>query len=426
MNGGGRPHASRHARAISAAKAGVVLGLLRRNAQLRFLAIGFAVTQLGRQIGWIALVWWVLNGSRSPQLLGVLFVAYQLPALLSAPVIGSLVDRLNAKTIAVCALCTESAACTALAVLALRGTLTLPLLLALVVIFALCTPATLTYRRKLIGQITESADLPVAYAAFSLGSEASILIGPAAGGLLVGKWSVGVALCVFAAGTIAYLAVLSVSQYAHHRDSHERRFDLLEGVREIAGRPLILTVTLLTFFFFLAYGPLEVALPVAARVTFHTNAVGYGAMWSAYAVGSVAGLLLLRGHYQRLPTTAILCAIAMMWGILSAGLAFTQSLGAAMIVLLVAGFLWSPYNALESAFMQVHVPERVQGAVFSMQSSFLYMLAVPLGAMAGGWALAHTTPQIVMLASGAACVVAGIAGYAATARARAVCATPPE
>lgn len=405
---------------------GVVLGLLRRNARLRSLAIGFAVTQLGRQIGWIALVWWVLNGSRSPQLLGALFVAYQLPALLSAPVIGSLVDRFNAKTIAVGALCAESAAAAALAVLALRGTLTLPLLFGLVVLFALCTPATLTYRRKLTGRITDFTDLPAAYAAFSLGSEASILIGPAAGGLLVGKWSVGIALCAFAAGTIAYLAVLSMSRYSHHDGARERGFDLLEGVREIAGRPLVRNVTLLTFFFFLAYGPLEVALPVAARVTFHTNAAGYGAMWSAYAAGSVAGLLLLRSHYQRLPTTAILCAIAVMWGVLSAGLALVQSLDAAMIVLLVAGFLWSPYNALESAFMQVHVPERVQGAVFSMQSSFLYMLAVPLGAMAGGWALAHTTPQAVMLASGAACVAAGVSGYAATARAGALSATPRE
>ncbi|HLI95923.1 MAG TPA: MFS transporter [Candidatus Baltobacteraceae bacterium] len=186
----------------------------------------------------------------------------------------------------------------------------------------------------------------------------------------------------------------------------------------MTARPLVLAVSLLTFFFFFAYGPLEVALPVAARVTFHTNSAGYGAMWSAYAVGSVAGLLVLRAQYQRFQTTTILCAIAVMWGVLSMALAFTHVLAAAMIVLLIAGFLWSPYNALESAFMQVQVPEHVQGAVFSMQSSFLYMLAVPLGAMAGGWVLAHTTPQNVMLLSGGACVVAGAIGYASTARAR--------
>ena len=410
-----------------ARKNGAVLVLLRRDARLRWLAIGFAGTQLGMQIGWIALVWWVLNTAHSPQTLGLLFVAFQLPSLLSAPVIGPLVDRFDAKRIAVCALAIETVASVALCFLALRGVLTIPLVLALVAVVALGTPATVTFRRKLIGQITEAADLTAAYASFSLGNEASVLVGPAVGGLLIGRWSVGIALCAFAAGMLVYLAVLAAQPYSHVHDSSERKFDILEGVREIITRPLVLAVTLLSFFFFFAYGPLEVALPVAARITFHTNAFGYGAMWSAYAVGSVMGLVFMRAQYQRYSTTSMLCAIAVMWGALSAALAFTQTLIAAMIVLLVAGFLWSPYNALESSFMQVQVPERVQGAVFSMQSSFLYMLAVPLGAMAGGWALARTTPQAVMLASGAACIVAGLAGYAGTARARAVsAATPPE
>lgn len=404
-----------------------MLALLRRNAQLRVLAIGYACTQLGVQIGWIALVWWVLNTARSPKMLGVLFVAFQLPALLSAPLLGALVDRFNAKAIAVWTLVVETLASLALAVLAIRGALTLPLLLGLVVVFALGTPATVTFRRKLIGQIAEPAELTIAYAALSLGNEASVLLGPALGGFLIGRWSVGVALCGLAVGMLVYLAALACASYTHRADLQERKLDVFAGARAIARRPLVLAVTLLTFFFFFAYGPLEVALPVAARLTFHTTAFGYGAMWSAYAVGAVAGLLLLRAHYQRFPTTAILCAIAVMWGLLSAALALTQSLAAAMIVLLVAGFLWSPYNALESSFMQLQVPERVQGAVFSMQSSFLYMLAVPLGAMAGGWALARTTPQAVMFASGAACIVAGIAGYVGTSRAHAVnAATPPE
>lgn len=397
-----------------------MLALLRRDAQLRMLAAGYGCSQLGIQIGWIALVWWVLNEAHSPKMLGVLLAAFQVPALLSAPLLGALVDRFNAKSIALWALAIEALAGVALAAFAIRGTLTVQLLLGLVAVFALGTPATVTFRRKLIGQITASSDLPIAYAAFSLGNEASVLLGPAAGGFLIGRFSVGAALCALSAGLLLYLAALAGASYTHRAQPHERKLDVLAGARAIASRPIVLAVTLLSFFFFFAYGPLEVALPVAARVTFHTNALGYGILWTAYAVGSVAGLLVLRARYQRFPTTMILCAIAVMWGLLTAALALTATLASAMIVLLVAGFLWSPYNALESSFMQMQVPERVQGAVFSMQSSFLYMLAVPLGAMAGGWALSRTTPQAVMLASGAACVVAGILGFAGTARARAV------
>jgi predicted MFS family arabinose efflux permease len=237
-----------------------------------------------------------------------------------------------------------------------------------------------------------------------------------AGGLLIARWSVGVALLLSAFGVAVYLCAIALLRYVPRAETSEARLDIFSGAREILGRPIVLAVTLLTFFFFLAYGPLEVALPVAARETFHTNAWGYGLLWTAYALGSVSGLLLLRARYQHVPAMLMLSAIAVMWGVLASALAFAHSLGVAMLVLLVAGFLWSPYNALEQAFMQVQIPERLQAAVFSMQSSFLYTLAVPLGAMLGGWAMGHTTPQTVMFASGAACVISGLAGYAGARR----------
>lgn len=63
-----------------------MIALLCRNAALRRLAIGFAASQLGMQIGWIALVWFVLNTAHSPQLLAALFVAFQVPTLLQGAV----------------------------------------------------------------------------------------------------------------------------------------------------------------------------------------------------------------------------------------------------------------------------------------------------------------------------------------------------
>ena len=385
---------------------------------LRVLAIGYTASQLGTQIGWIALIWWVLNEYRSPQLVAAAFVAYQLPSILSAPLIGTLLDRFNPKTVAVLGLGFGTCATVALAYLALRGTLSLPIALALVVLVSIASPASLTYRRVLIGQLVPAAELPAAYAMFSLGVEAAVLIGPALGGILVARWSVGVALTFFALGSALYLVAIAVLRYVPRTEALEGKLDIFAGAREIARRPIVLAVTLLTFFFFLAYGPLEVALPIAARSTYHASAVGYGLLWTSYAIGSVSGLLVLRGQYQRAPTTIMLSSIAVMWGILASGLAFAGSLVVAMLVLLAAGFFWSPYNALEQAFMQVQIPEHLQGSVFSMQDSFFYRLTVPLGAMIGGWALIHTTAQAVMFASGAACVVAGLAGFAATERAR--------
>lgn len=390
-----------------------MLTLLRRNGPLRTLVLGFTCAQLGMQIGWIGLIWWIANTARSPQLLGALFVAFQVPSMASAPFVGPLLDRGNAKRLTLACLAAGTLCVVVLTLFAFRNALGFPLLAALITVFALTSPASLTYRRMLVGHIMSEGELPAAYALFSLGAESAILAGPALGGLIVGKWSVAGALACFALGTAGYFVAIALTPQAAPARRSSTGFDPLHGARQIIARPVVLAVTLLSFFFFLAYGPLEVALPIAARTALHTNALGYGALWSAYAIGSVSGLFVMRAQYQRLPATSALCAIAVLWGVLAAGLAFTTSLAAAMVVLMAAGFLWSPYNALESAFMQVRIPLEVQGAVFSLQSPFLYTLSVPLGAMLAGFALTRFTAPEVIFASGISCAIVGLAGFAA-------------
>jgi MFS family permease len=170
-----------------------MIALLRRNAALRRLALGHAAAQLGLQIGWIALIWFALNAARSPQLLGLLFVAFQVPTLLLAPVVGALLDRVDARRFALAALAVAVAAETVMALLAAAHALALPALFALVVVVSITAPATLTFRRMVVGQIAAAEDLAPAYGCFSLGTEASLLLGPAAGGLIIGRWSLAAA-----------------------------------------------------------------------------------------------------------------------------------------------------------------------------------------------------------------------------------------
>ena len=59
---------------------------------------------------------------------------------------------------------------------------------------------------------------------------------------------------------------------------------------------------------------------------------------------------------------------------------------------------------------------RIVLAVLALVAAVLGVVAVPLGVMAGGWALAHASPRTVILASGIACVAAGIGGYVGISR----------
>jgi MFS family permease len=167
--------------------------------------------------------------------------------LLLAPVVGGLLDRMNARRLALAALGIAVAAETAMALLAAAHALTLPALFALVVVVSVTAPATLTFRRMIVGQIASTEDLAPAYGLFSLGTEASLLLGPAAGGLIIGRFSLAAALAILALGTAVYLVTVAMTPYVREERCAVPSFDVLRGARELVKRPIVLGVTLLTF-----------------------------------------------------------------------------------------------------------------------------------------------------------------------------------
>lgn len=52
-------------------------------------------------------------------------------------------------------------------------------------------------------------------------------------------------------------------------------------------------LTLLALVFFFSYGPLEAALPVYSSRTLHTNADGYGLLWTGFGIGAFLGVIML-------------------------------------------------------------------------------------------------------------------------------------
>jgi hypothetical protein len=117
----------------------------------------------------------------------------------------------------------------------------------------------------------------------------SALVGPACGGLLVGLVGAPPVLLLDAASFLA-MATLVWPLPDPPATAAPRPAAGTSGIRAALGEPAVRVVLAVTLVYFLAYGPLEPALPVYSRDVLGAGAGGYGLLWSAFGAGALAGL----------------------------------------------------------------------------------------------------------------------------------------
>ena len=179
--------------------------LASRNFRLFFG--GQSVSLVGTWITRIATSWLVYRLTGSALLLGVVGFCGQIPTLILAPFAGVLVDRSNRHRILVVTQVLSMLQSVALAALTLGRAITVRdvLILQIVqgIINAFDTPARQSF---VVEMVEDRADLPNAIALNSSMVNASRIIGPSMGGIIIA--AVGEGWC-FAIDAVSYLAVIA-------------------------------------------------------------------------------------------------------------------------------------------------------------------------------------------------------------------------
>ena len=178
-----------------------------RHRNYRLFFSGQTVSLVGTWITRIATSWLVYRLTHSVFLLGVVGFFGQIPTLVLAPFAGVLVDRWNRHRILVVTQVLSMLQSAALAALTFAGSITVADILVLQVvqgiINAFDTPARQAF---VVEMVSDRADLPNAIALNSSMVNASRIIGPSIGGVLIAI--AGEGWC-FAVDAISYLAVLA-------------------------------------------------------------------------------------------------------------------------------------------------------------------------------------------------------------------------
>jgi MFS family permease len=366
-----------------------------RHRDFRLLWAGMTVSLVGDGIFLVAMAWQAYELWNAPAALSLLGIGMTIPMIAFLLPAGVLSDRLDRRSLMLCADFARAIVVAALAVLALTGLLTFWELLVIVALYGVGTAFFTPAFEAIVPDIVPAPDLAAANSLDQFVRPIALrLAGPALGGALVAGVGTGTAFAVDAATFVASaVAVFLMRPPAHPRSEHvDSSFSAVkEGLQFVRSRVWLWGTLLSAAIAYLAFmGPAEVLLPYIVKNELHASAGDLGLVFAAGGVGAIGAALIMgqRGHPGRDMTFMYAT-----WTLATLAVA-GYGLATASWQLMVACLL---FNALETAgtiiwatVKQRHVPASMLGRVSSLDwmisiglLPLSFALTAPVAALVG-------------------------------------------
>jgi hypothetical protein len=379
---------------------------LRESREFRLLVAGQIVSNLGTQAALVALPYQIFVLSHSAALVGLLGAFELGPMVVVSLLGGALNDRMDRRRLLALAQFGVIVAAGALAVSSLAGHPPVALVLVLGGLLAGSVS---------LDTVTRTAIIPATLSESKLGTglalnyglyQATGIIGPALGGLLIAASSVGVAYVIDAATCLAMLwAALSVGVH---------RPDLAGAVQPIGraiaeGLRFVRSSNALSGSFAIDLVAMTFGWPrslfaVLSLTVYHSGAGGTGLLYAALAAGGTLAILTSGwlSRTRRLGRVVVVAVAA--WGAAIAGMGIVGSIAPAMALLCVAGYADGVSAFCRSVINQTITPDWLRGRMSSVYS--LVVTSGPrLGDIESGLVAGLTSAATSMATGGLACIV---------------------
>jgi MFS family permease len=390
----------------------VLRALKYRNYRLFFS--GQSVSLIGTWMTRVATSWLVYRLTHSALLLGVIGFAGQIPTFLLGPVAGVWVDRWNRHHTLVVTQILSMLQSFALAVLALRQTITVTdilwLSLAQGVINAFDMPA----RQAFVVEMVENReDLGNAIALNSSMVNAARLLGPSIAGVIIAVFGEGYCFLIDGFSYLAVIASLVMMHIAttpparpHKAVLHELKEGWSYATRSVPIRSILLLLAMVS----LVGMPYTVLMPIFAAQVLHGGAHTLGFLMGASGVGALAGAVFLAARRSVLGLGRIVPISAATFGVGLICFGFSKVLWVSLLLMLFVGGAMMVQMAASNTILQTIVEDDKRGRVMSFYS-MAFMGMAPFGSLlAGTLATKIGAPRTVML-TGSVCI-AGAAMFA--------------
>jgi MFS family permease len=362
---------------------------------LALLAMG-----IGEQMLEVAIGWQVYTNHRSALYLGLIGLAEFIPMFVLALPAGHLADRLPRRLVLAASLLLAAAVAVGLALISAAGVTALAPFLALAmgagVAAAIGTPAA----RALGPTLVPLELLPSAMTLRSIATQASMVGGPALGGLLYALapgvvYGVAAAICVaaaFCAAAIRHRPGLLPPQAEHTAPGIA---SVLAGIRFISRTQVLLGAITLDLFAVL-FGGAVALLPLFARSILHVGPFALGLLRSAPALGALAAAVVLTRRPPQGRTGRTLLVVVGAFGASMIVFGLSRSYPLSFAALAVSGFVDMFSMNIRATIAALATPDALRGRVMAVEMVFI-SASNQLGAFESGLAafLVGAVPAVV-------------------------------
>lgn len=358
----------------------------------------------------IALAWEVYDRTRSAFALGLIGLIQVAPVVALALVTGPIIDRHDRRQTAAFAL---GGTALVAVLFSVASWLQLPVWVLYVGTFGLGVSSAFSQpaMSSLIPAIVEAPLLARANAWSATIFEMTSMVGPAAGGALIGV--TGVTWPCYAIGAVMAFAAGAAIRRVEVRSGYamvqagattvRAEGEWREGVRFLRKTPLLLSAITLDLFGVLFAGATAL-LPIFARDILGVGAAGMGWLRAAPAVGACSmALVSTRMSPWRQPGRVLLTVVAL-FGVVMVAFGLSRSLTLSLALLVLAGALDNVSVVIRMTLEQVVTPDALRGRVSAVNYVFIG-LSNELGAFESGVAAALVGPVPAVVLGGALTVL---------------------
>jgi MFS family permease len=371
----------------------------------------YAGLLLGRVAGTtmtVALVLFVLTRYHSPQLAGATAFLAILPGLLVSPLAGALLDRRGRARFVVLDYLIAAFAVSLIASLSAMHMLPPALLLSIVALASLTNPLSGAGARSLFPILVPRELWERANGLDSSGHVVATLVGAPLAGALVGwvggEWALATAGGVFVAAAVVMLRLPDPSTATAAHGPIAR--NAWRGLQYVVANPTLRGLALTLSTFNLAWGILEIAIPVLVLGRLHQGPATVGFVWGGLGAAGlvsalVAGRMATMGRERQIMLGGIVVSAVAM-----ASLPFATSVLAVAIALIVLGAANGPFDISLFTLRQRRTDPAWFGRAFAVSMS-VNSVGAPIGSAVAGTLIGRSLDVALWMAVAMA-LVAGI------------------
>jgi MFS family permease len=381
-----------------------------RHRNFRLFYSGQMVSLTGSWMQSVAFSWLVLVLTNSAFYLGLVGALQTLPVLLFSFLGGVVADHTSKLRLLFITQTVLMLLALVLGVLVEVNVVQVWMLCVLVFLSGTAMAFDIPVRQSFIVELVGRTDLPNAIALNSTLFNATRVMGPAVGGVVIA--AVGMANCFFlnSASFLAVLLALVLIKLPPARTAPWKPFikamrELLDHLLERRELKLILLLMSTTAVFAMPY---FVLLPILARDTLGVGPRGFGLLMAMSGLGAFAGgLTLARRLTRRPPMPSFLGGLALfLLGLM--GLGLCRNYYAALGCMALTGFGMVMQLSTGNSLLQLNVPDELRGRLMSL-FGLIVMGFAPVGSILYGVAAhyAGAGPSI----TGGAALAALVAGF---------------